>query len=35
VAESADLLFHVLVLLAAQQISLQEVVQELERRHQV
>ena len=34
VAESADLLYHVLVLLAAHQVRLQEVVQELERRHQ-
>ena len=34
VAETADLLYHVLVLLADRQISLQEVVQELERRHQ-
>ncbi len=34
VAETADLLYHVLVLLAVQQVSLQEVVQELERRHQ-
>jgi phosphoribosyl-ATP pyrophosphohydrolase/phosphoribosyl-AMP cyclohydrolase len=33
VAETADLLYHVLVLLAAHQVSLQEVVQELERRH--
>ncbi len=33
VAETADLLYHVLVLLAERQISLQEVVQELERRH--
>lgn len=32
VAETADLLYHVLVLLAERQISLQEVVQELERR---
>jgi phosphoribosyl-ATP pyrophosphohydrolase/phosphoribosyl-AMP cyclohydrolase len=34
VAETADLLYHVLVLLAIQQVSLREVVQELERRHQ-
>jgi phosphoribosyl-AMP cyclohydrolase / phosphoribosyl-ATP pyrophosphohydrolase len=34
VAETADLLYHVLVLLADRQISLHEVVQELERRHQ-
>lgn len=34
VAETADLLYHVLVLLAAHQVSLQEVVTELERRHQ-
>jgi phosphoribosyl-ATP pyrophosphohydrolase/phosphoribosyl-AMP cyclohydrolase len=34
VAETADLLYHVLVLLAAHQVSLKEVVQELERRHQ-
>lgn len=34
VAETADLLYHVLVLLAAHQVGLQEVVQELERRHQ-
>jgi phosphoribosyl-ATP pyrophosphohydrolase len=34
VAETADLLYHVLVLLADRQVSLQEVVQELERRHQ-
>ncbi len=33
-AETADLLYHVLVLLAVHQVSLQEVVQELERRHQ-
>ncbi len=33
VAETADLLYHVLVLLADRQISLQEVVQELEGRH--
>lgn len=33
VAETADLLYHVLVLLAERQISLQEVVRELERRH--
>ena len=33
VAETADLLYHVLVLLADRQVSLQEVVQELERRH--
>lgn len=35
VAETADLLYHVLVLLADRQISLQEVVQELQRRHRV
>ncbi len=35
VAETADLLYHVLVLLAAREIRLCEVVQELERRHQV
>jgi phosphoribosyl-ATP pyrophosphohydrolase/phosphoribosyl-AMP cyclohydrolase len=34
VAETADLLYHVLVLLAAREIRLCEVVQELERRHQ-
>jgi phosphoribosyl-ATP pyrophosphohydrolase/phosphoribosyl-AMP cyclohydrolase len=34
IAETADLLYHVLVLLAVHGISLQEVVQELERRHQ-
>ena len=34
VEETADLLYHVLVLLADRQISLQEVVEELERRHQ-
>ncbi len=34
VAETADLLYHVLVLLSAHQISLKEVVAELERRHQ-
>jgi len=33
VAETADLIYHVLVLLAVQQVSLAEVVQELERRH--
>ncbi len=33
VAETADLLYHVLVLLADRQISLQEVVQKLEERH--
>jgi phosphoribosyl-ATP pyrophosphohydrolase/phosphoribosyl-AMP cyclohydrolase len=33
VAETADLLYHVLVLLAARDISLDEVLQELERRH--
>ena len=33
VAETADLLYHVLVLLADRQISLQEVVEELEGRH--
>lgn len=33
VAESADLLYHMLVLLAAREIDLQEVFQELERRH--
>ncbi len=33
VAETADLLYHVLVLLAAREISLDEVLQELERRH--
>jgi phosphoribosyl-ATP pyrophosphohydrolase/phosphoribosyl-AMP cyclohydrolase len=33
VAETADLLYHMLVLLAAHQVSLKEVVQELERRH--
>ena len=35
VVETADLLYHVLVLLAARDIRLCEVVQELERRHQV
>lgn len=34
VAETADLLYHVLVLLAASNVSLREVLQELERRHQ-
>ena len=34
VAETADLLYHVLVLLAAHQISLEDVMRELERRHQ-
>ena len=34
VAETADLLYHVLVLLAARDISLDEVLEELERRHQ-
>jgi phosphoribosyl-AMP cyclohydrolase / phosphoribosyl-ATP pyrophosphohydrolase len=34
VAETADLLYHVMVLLAEQGISLQEVVQELQRRHE-
>ena len=33
VAETADLLYHVLVLLAARDISLDEVLEELERRH--
>ena len=33
IAETADLLYHVLVLLAVHQVSLQEVLQELERRH--
>lgn len=33
VAETADLLYHVLVLLAVRSISLGEVLQELERRH--
>ena len=35
VAETADLIYHVLVLLAAHKIGLQEVVEELKRRHQV
>ncbi|MSR08265.1 MAG: phosphoribosyl-ATP diphosphatase [Gammaproteobacteria bacterium] len=35
VAETADLFYHVLVLLAAHKIGLQEVVEELKRRHQV
>jgi phosphoribosyl-AMP cyclohydrolase / phosphoribosyl-ATP pyrophosphohydrolase len=34
VAETADLLYHVLVLLAAHDVGLADVVQELERRHQ-
>ena len=34
VAETADLIYHVLVLLAAHEVSLAEVTQELERRHQ-
>jgi phosphoribosyl-ATP pyrophosphohydrolase/phosphoribosyl-AMP cyclohydrolase len=34
VAETSDLLYHVFVLLAAHQVTLEEVVQELERRHQ-
>lgn len=33
VAEAADLLYHILVLLAAHDVSLSEVLQELERRH--
>lgn len=33
VAETADLLYHVLVLLAARDVSLDEVLQELQRRH--
>lgn len=33
VSETADLLYHVLVLLAAREIRLAEVVEELERRH--
>ena len=33
VAETADLLYHVMVLLAARQLSLGDVVAELERRH--
>ncbi|MEO8445029.1 MAG: phosphoribosyl-ATP diphosphatase [Gammaproteobacteria bacterium] len=33
VAETADLLYHVLVLLSAREISLSEVAAELERRH--
>ena len=32
-SEAADLLYHVLVLLAVREVSLKEVVQELERRH--
>lgn len=35
VAETADLFYHVLVLLAVHNIGLQEVVQELKQRHQV
>jgi phosphoribosyl-ATP pyrophosphohydrolase/phosphoribosyl-AMP cyclohydrolase len=34
VAEAADLLYHVMVLLAAKQLTLGDVVSELERRHQ-
>lgn len=34
VAETADLLYHVLVLLAARDVTLNEVLQELQRRHQ-
>ena len=34
VSESADLLFHLLVLLSAKNISLEQVVQELQKRHQ-
>jgi phosphoribosyl-ATP pyrophosphohydrolase/phosphoribosyl-AMP cyclohydrolase len=33
IGETADLLYHVLVLLAARDVSLADVVQELERRH--
>ena len=33
VAETADLLYHVLVLLAAREVTLGEVIAELERRH--
>ena len=33
IGETADLLYHVLVLLAAREVSLADVVQELERRH--
>ena len=33
VAESADLIYHLLVLLVENEISLEEVVRELERRH--
>lgn len=33
VSESADLIYHVLVLLAARDVTLTEVVEELERRH--